>query len=74
MIAKIVTAITMGGIRMDKIDFVFAYLLAFINVLALNFIPDWNSKILYLVASTAIVFVVAYACSWIEDFEREVKA
>jgi uncharacterized membrane protein len=51
---------------MDKIDFVFAYFLSLVSALALTFISDWNQKILYLVASTSIVVIVAFVSSWAE--------
>ena len=65
-LVKDVTAISMEETHMDTIDFMFAYLLSLISALALTFIPDWNSKIAYLVISTAIVVVIAFTSSLVE--------
>jgi len=61
-----------GITKMDKVDFVFAYLLSFISALALTYIPGLNHKIVYLVISTVIVFVVALMSSWIEKEMKNV--
>jgi hypothetical protein len=55
-----------GGIAMDAIDFLFAYLLSLFSAVVLNLIPDWNHKLLYLLISTAMVIVASWVRAWAE--------
>jgi len=67
---RIVEGVGVIVMFVDKLDMVFAYALSLITAIALNIIPDLNHKVMYLVVSTAIVFVVAFMSSWVE---KEVK-